>query len=57
MSPDNILETHSWKEAIKVFFNQAAKHKDICMMRALIDELQGVAAVVTDLEHCLKVKS
>ncbi len=53
MSLENVLESHSWKDALKVFFAEATKHKDVCMMRLLIDELQGVADVIRVLEDCL----
>jgi hypothetical protein len=56
MSLENVLESHSWKGALKVFFAEATEHKDVCMMRLLIDELQGVADVIRALEACLEAE-
>ncbi len=53
MSLENVLESHSWKDALKVFFAEATKHKDVCMMRLLIDEFQGVSEGIRVLENCL----
>ena len=50
---ETVLETHSWPQAIHVFFKEASNHKDIYMMKLLIDELRGIAGCIKTLEDCL----